>query len=152
MVPDQRDYNWERLYPPVADDWRNVVDAILSAIAKLPDDARDRIEKTIDSPSETTKYMTLLDAAKSRDKEKEESNISLVRRFCREDQPAGVRALANHIWLASLDQEAGQDQKAALASNAKPLAKAVLATLLTHKQCPFGREMGTTCGRMIMRR
>ncbi|MCA9140650.1 MAG: serine/threonine protein kinase [Planctomycetales bacterium] len=146
----ERDYTWERLYPPVSDDWRGVVDAILAAIAKLPDDAIDPIDATINSASDAAKRIRLVEAAKDHHKDNEQRNRLLAQRLCRSDQPAQVRALANHIWLESLKGPVGNEQSEALASDSEPLTKAVVATLLSQQRCPLGREMGTVCGRFIL--
>lgn len=146
----RRDDNWERFYPSADKDRLNVVDAILSALSKLPDDARAPTRQVLQSSNETAKFMTLLEIAKKRDEETAESSIDLVASFCRDDQSPAVRALANHIWLVNLRQNADEPQKRALASESIPLAKAVLASLLIQDQCPFGREMGSACGRLVL--
>ncbi len=145
----QRDYNWERLYPPVQDDWRDVVDAILAALKELPLEAKDSQPTINGVKSETTRRILMLDAIKNRRKEEPELAKSLARRFSTSDQPAGVRTLANFIWLVSLQQPAGDAQKDSLASKEIPVVKSVLAPLIWEKLYPFGREMGTACGRLI---
>lgn len=140
-----RDFDWERLFPRVEEDWRAVLDAIMDAIETLPMSQRNQALFTIHKSSETAKRVALLDVVRG---SLFTGNV-VTDALSQKDQQDDTRAVANYVWLAKLKQDPTDLQKESLVNGSVKLKKVILATLLKTKQYPFGREMGIAVGDLL---